>query len=436
MKRMTLTLLSFVLITSCTPPIMPDLEPSLQDAIPASGIGVCHWVQADGLPDAVDWGTETTTAVHWGKLELREGVRDWALLDEYVLARQGGDVGLWLALQTVDAGMDGLPKAPMWLVEAGAVWHQGTCSKGGMFAPFDPVYRAHLGRFLRAVNEHVRAQDAEYQAAIAGVVIMSGGVYGEYQLGSCSMYEALRGHYGYETTWEFDNAYYAAVQDIVQVYADAFPAYPLMLQVGGPPNDRAIINWFVREYGERAYVKWAGWAPTNVGDGRDEVRREANEEYGRIARFYQRNGVAAHFGWEPGHPVQEWLGPEQYADAVGYAERAKLSFVCFQAGKTLWDAYDQPWFAAFDAELEANARRATPTPWATRTAVVPTRTATPTLTHTATPTTTPTETVAPTRTATVTPTPTDTPMPLPSPALEWICELRCRQVTVTPTPAP
>lgn len=433
MRALSVALVALV-ICGCTPPALH--APAAVSHPAAAGVGVCHWIAREGLPDEVDFGTETTVAVHWRNLEPLPGVYNWGAFDEYVRQREGGPVGLWLAVQTVDAGMDGQPKAPRWLMEMGAVWHTGACSKGGMFAPWDGIYVERLRLFLTAVNAHIMGQPAAYRGAIAGIVIMSGGMYGEYQLGSCNMYEALQAYYGYERSWEFDDDYYNAVRDVVRVYAEAFPTWPLMLQVGTPPNDHAVINWFVRQYRERAYVKWAGWGPDNVGDGKDDVRREANERYGTLFRFYRINAnIPAHFGFEPGHPVQEWLGPAQYLSAMRAAVEAGVSYVCFQAGTTLWMAYDQPWFTVFDAELEANAAGSTSTPTALPTATVaarPTGTLTPTITGT--PTSTRTRTATPTLTPIASPTPTSMSKRTPTATAEmiWLCE--CKPVTVTPGP--
>ena len=421
-KRLFVAAALLLLTGACTPPqITSDARPA------AVGVGVCHWVAEDGLPGEVDWGTETTTSVHWKTIQPEQGVFNSGPLDKYVRARQGGRVELWLAIQTVGADMNGEPKAPQWLIDQGAVWHTGTCSKGGMFAPWDPVYLEYLPTMLQAINAHIVAQDADYRATIGGVVIMSGGLHGEYQLYSCGMYDALRTYYGYESTWQFNDDYYNAVRNIVRIYASAFPDLPLMLQVGTPPDDHAIINWFVREYRERAYVKWAGWAPDNVGDGRDHIRREANERYGTLFRFYRINAnIPAHFGFEPGHPVQEWLGPEQYLNAMQWALDAELSYVCFQAGDTLWSAFALPEWAAFDAQLEANAAGITPTPTLT-----PIATMTSTATPTATVTPTPSPTITPTATATPTSVPTAT-----AAVIRWLCEFDTTTLELVCKPVP
>ena len=328
----------------------------------ASGVGACHWMSA-GIHDDVGWGYDTTTPFHWRTLEPSPGVYNLTPLDDFINSHPGA----WLSVQTVGVNMDGNPKAPDWLMGMGAVWHTGTCSKDGLLAPWDEVYVERLAMLLEAVNTHA--------SGFGGVVIMSGGMYGEYQLWSCGMYDALRSYYGYAG---FDDDYYRAVQNIVRIYADAFPNMPLMLQVGTPPNDYAILDWFVQEYRERAYVKWAGLDPDNVGDGKDEVRRDANARYGTLYRSYQQ--TPAHFGFEPGHPVTyqdssgNWVN-ERFYNVFEWALDAGAEFMCFQGIDALPALMHVPGWQEFDAALEGVVPMPTPLP--TMTVIAPTPTPKP-----------------------------------------------------------
>lgn len=409
MRTLSLLLCTFLLCT-CTPPAA--ITPAAHAPPAAAGVGVCHWVQPDGLPDAVDWGTETTIALHWRNLEPLPGIYNWGVLDEYVHARQPHGVRPWLAIQTVGADMNGQPKAPQWLIDMGAVWHTAGCGNyKGIFAPWDRVYLQRLTLFLHALNDHIITQNADYQHTIAGIVMMSGGAYGETHLyewdQTCSLETALRDYYDLcLTDHEFNEAYAESILRLLDLYMEAFhERWPIMVQLGRPSADEWLMRYGSATYGRRMYAKWQGWAPTNVGDGHDDARRRGNEYYSQLFRAY---GDRVHCGFEPGHPVQEWLGPKQYANALQWAQSAHLSFVCFQAGTTLWTAYEQPSFAAFDAELEANAAGAGPA--------------------TATPEPTPTYTPRPTLTYTPTPTATHTPEAL------IILHCECRPVTVTPAP--
>ena len=290
-----------------------------------------------GLHDDVGWGYDATTPFHWRTLEPSPGVYDFTLLDNFLATRP--NVSVWLSVQTVGVNMDKQPKAPDWLMDMGAVWHTGTCANDGLIAPWDEVYIERLPLLLQAINDH--APD------VVGATIMSGGMYGEYQLWSCGMYDALRSYYGYS-----DDDYYKAVQNIVRIYAEAFPNLPLMLQVGTPPDDGAIINWFVREYGERAYVKWAGLDPDNVGDGKDDARRKANARYKALYKSYQQSG--AHFGFEVGHPAtyqddNGWVN-ERFYNVFEWASGAE--FMCFQGIDALPALMDVPGWREFDAALE------------------------------------------------------------------------------------
>ena len=443
----TLSLVWCAVVVGCSVPgRMSVVTPADETRAAAAGVGVCHWIAPDGLPDGVNWGTETTRVTHWGELEPWPDVYYWDALDGYVRARQGDGVGVWLAIQTMGAGVDGEPKAPQWLFDQGAVWHTAGCgNERGVFANWDPVYLRRLEVLLSVVNDHISAQDAEYQNTIAGIVMMAGGPYGETHLyewdEECSLEMAIRDYYELRLTdAQFDDAYGESVVRILDRYMTAFDErWPVMVQLGRPSVDEPLLWYGWNRYGGRLYAKWQGWAPTNVGDGRDAVRQRGNEYYGALFRGYQ--GLI-HCGFEPGHPVEEWLGPEQYLNAMGWAVAAEVSFVCLQAGETLLAGYALETWAAFDAELEANAaRRATSTPMPTQTGTptprsTETRTPTPTSTHLPTPTSTPTRTYTPTSTPTHSPTPsvcsTPTVSPTPEPAMILYCE--CRPVTVTPSP--
>lgn len=409
MRTLSLALCT-ALICACSPPQAQTPLVATTTLPAAAGIGVCHWIAPNGLPAEVDFGTETTTVMHWKHLEPWPGVYVWDRFDEYVRARQHDGLHLWLAPQTVGADLHGQPKAPQWVMDMGAVWHTAGCSDHkGIFAPWDRVYLQRLPLLLAALNDHINAQDQQYQDTISGIVIMSGGVYGETHLyewsETCNLETALRDYYQLGLTdWEFSEAYSESVLRILDLYMEAFDQrLPVMVQLGRRDVDEWVMRYGSATYGRRMYAKWAGWAPTNVGDGRDHVRRDANEHYTTLFRAY---GRYVHCGFEPGHPVQEWLGPDQYSNAVEYARYANLSFVCFQAGATLWTARAQPWFAALDAQLEANANAA----------------ARPT----------PTVTATPTPTSSPTPTPTSTPIRTPEPLIILHCE--CSPVTVTPSP--
>ena len=428
MKRCLVLLL--LLVTACQPSNTAwlcecrDANPVVEVAVTlpaASGVGVCHWIAPDGLPAEVGWGYETTTAVHWKTLEPQRDVFDFGLLDGYVQARPG--VKLWLAIQTVGAGIDGQPKAPQWLIDEGAVWHTAGCSNHyGVFAVWDAVYLRRLEVLLAAVNEHISSQDAAYQEAIGGIVMMTGGAYGEAHLyqwhETCNLEKAIRDYYGLgHTDEQFDDAWSESVLRILDRYMEAFPDWPIMVQLGWPVVDEPLLWYGWNRYGGRLYAKWQGWAPTNVGDGKDGVRQDGNEYYGNLFRGYY--GML-HYGFEPGHPVQEWLGPAQYLNAMQWALDAKASFACFQAGETLEAAQALDEWAAFDAELEANAAGVVPTA-----TPMPMETPGPTPTITASPTR-PTITTTP-----VSPAPTATAIPTLTPKPDtWLCDC----VPVTPTP--
>jgi len=326
------------------------------------GVGVCHYVP----PSSHDaWGYETTTAVHGRTIEPEPGVFDFVPLDTYVRERQSIGVPLVLALQTVGmvgGGPDkGKPKAPDWLFAAGAVWHRGTCTNGeGMIAPWDAVYLEWLPTFLRAVNDHIATQDAAYREAVVGIVIMSGGMYGEMQLYSCNMYDKLKAYYGLSDA-ELNSRYEAGIKQVVDIYAAAFPDLPLILQAGYSVTtaqgavERAVIEYAVTHYPGRFALKWNGLDPGASGLG----------HYQTLFAEYAARGVQV--GFEAGHPERYKTAgvydpakfAETWAVAVGDPDDpddhgASASFMCYQ-GELLIAFWTMPGAAQFDANLRTNA---------------------------------------------------------------------------------
>lgn len=425
MKLRPVLFAAIVLLLVACAPATPDVSLGEDVQPSAAGIGVCHWISSEGLPDAVDFGTESTAVVHWKNLEPVRGQFNFERVDKYVTRRQDGSVKVLFGIQTYGADLAGLPKAPQWLIDEGAVWHNPCGNYKAIFAPWDAVYLRRLEVLLSAFNDHIASQSAAYRDTIGGIVMMSGGVYGETHLYEwdpvCNLEPVLTDYYnlGHLTPHQFDEAYAESVLRILDRYMVAFPDWPIMVQLGRPSADEWLMRYGSATYPGRFYAKWQGWSPTNVGDGRDDARRRGNEYYGALFRAYYGKVPS---GFEPAHPIQDWLGPEQYLNAMEWAVRAKVSYVCFQAGKTLWGAYALPEWAVFDAQLEANAIGVVPVP-----TVVPTGTPAPVITSTS--TSTPTATL----TATASPTATNVPTAPPAP-VRWLCE--CRQVTVTVTPVP
>lgn len=399
-----------LLAAACTAPAAPPLPATLPTRPAAAGIGVCHWVAPTGLPDALDWGTESTRAVHWSNIEAVRDTYNLHLLNRYIANRRASHVASWLGFQTYGADAAGQPKAPQWVIDDGAIWHDAGCGNHkAIFAPWDPIYLQRLDLLLQAINLHITSQDQAYRDTIAGIVMMTGGVYGEAHLyewsETCNIETALREHYGltHLTPQQFDHLYAQAILRLLDIYMTAFPDWPIMVQLGRPFADEMLLHYASTTYPGRLYAKWAGWSPENVGDGRDDARRNGNQHYTDLFLAYHDRIPC---GFEPAHPTQDWTGPDQYRSALQVARNAKVTFACFQAGNTLWNAYALPEWAALDAELEANAPAAiTPTP---------------------TPTASPTATRSPTLTPTATPT--------HPPQLDIIWQCDCRPVTATPAP--
>lgn len=324
----------------------------------AAGLGICHYAP-DGVPAEFGWAYETTLGrgLFWRELEPQPGQFDFSLLDAFIEQRVGQGMVIWLAFQTVGADVQsGAPKVPTWLFERGAVWHTGTCDDtGGIFAPWDPVYVEHLGLLLRAVNEHLAQQDEDYRQTIGGIVMMSGGMYGETQLYSCGMSAHLRSAYGLEQA-QLEERFESAARALIDLYARSFPSWPIMLQLGWPAVDAALLDHAVRIANDRLYVKWNGLDPDNVGNGQDAVRRDNNEFY---TSLFGSLPAGVHRGFEVGHPELlqtedgQWAA-ERLGNLMEWARRGRAQFLCLQS--PAWQGLmTAPGWQLIDAELETNA---------------------------------------------------------------------------------
>jgi hypothetical protein len=329
----------------------------------ACGLGVCQYTP-DNAPAEFGWAYETSLGrgLFWRELEPQPGQYDFSLLDAFVQERKDQGMTIWLAFQTVGADVrSGAPKVPTWLFEQGAVWHTGTCDDtGGMFVPWDPVYVERLGLLLRAINDHLSRQDAGYRQTIGGIVMMSGGMYGETQLYSCGMSAHLRSVYGLGQA-ELEQRYLGTAQALVDLYAQAFPGWPVMLQLGWPAIDEALVDHAVHSVGDRLYVKWNGLDPDNVGNGQDAVRRDNNEFY---IDLFGALPAGVHVGFETGHPdlLREETGQwsvDRLVNLMEWARRGNAHFLCLQS--PAWQGLmTAPGWQQLDADLEANAAATSP----------------------------------------------------------------------------
>lgn len=354
MRRLLLLVLAFMLLTACAPAIAPL---SVEQQPVVAGVGVCHYVPGSA-PDEFGWAYETSMGrgVFWRELETYEGQYDFSYLDHFIAGRVSGGIQVWLAFQTLGGDVTGVPKVSAWLTNLGAVWHTGACgNSGGMFAPWDPVYRERLALLLRAIGQHMAAWPQSYRDTVGGVVTMSGGMYGETQLWSCDMADHLKAHYGL-TQGEMEQRFSQASREILDEYMAAFPGWLIMYQLGWPAVDTALADHAVNTYGDRVLLKWNGLDPTNVGDGLDHIRQDSVDFY---VDLFNSLDVAA--GFEIGHPGL-LTGDAQYQNVMASALRGGVAFVCFQspAWQKLMSILGwQEW----DAALETNAQGpSTPTP--------------------------------------------------------------------------
>ncbi|MFH1601441.1 MAG: beta-galactosidase [Candidatus Shapirobacteria bacterium] len=341
------------------------------------GIGICH--SAASLDEQFSWSYEAGPSVQWKYLEPSAGVYNFSALDELIRSYQGRGVKIWLSLQTVA----GNHAAPAWLESMGARWFKIVRSDGrdhGLLAPWDQVYLERLAIFLNAVNEHLESQSSAYQQTIGGIMMMSGGMYGEMQLWSGGAEGILISSLGLNPdnlnqVYTFRAAYYNSVLNLVDLYLETFKRWPVALQLGynslfiHPETralislDQAVVEKKVPEYGARLFLKYNGLDPTNVGDGLDSARQ-------KIANYYRdlfsKWSSQAQVGFEIGHP---WLfaNPPDQASFLGgnyswvvdrftnifeIAKAAKVSFVCFQT-EMISGLRSVPGWQKFDEDLRA-----------------------------------------------------------------------------------
>ena len=406
-----------MLIVACQPPL---LERAVE-VPPPYGVGICHWVPLAKPHDAVTWGYETTPSVHWAWLEREKGQFNFSLLDAYVEDRLNSGMGIWFSPQAMGVGADGKRKAPQWLFDEGAIWISGTCSNDGMIPPWDDVYQERLPIFLEALNAHIAGWDEAHRNVVAGVIAMSGGMYGEMQVSSCGAKAAMKAYYGLDEA-QFNTRYGDAIAEVADFYFAAFPDLDIMWQVGynvtktDAAVEQAVVDHLVLHYSDRLFVKWAGLDPVC---GLDWQRR-ANQHYQDM--FKQLSNTGIRVGYEP-KGVWKYQTPVgsgnwdvvKFAEVFRWAEDA--SFMCFPPAM-ISALLDVPGWLEFDAALEANA----PQPTAT---VTPTPTRTPTKTATPEPTMTPTATPSPTRTPTATPV-----------IIRWLCEFDTTTLELVCKPTP
>jgi len=343
---------------------------------PTKGIGVCH--QAVKMDNIINWSYETTQALLWKSLEPQPGVYNFSYLDNLINSYQGQGVKIWLSIQTVA----GNHAPPLWVEGLGAKWFSIPRSDGkdhGLFAPWDQVYLERLEKLLVAINNHLESQSQAYQDTVGGIMMMSGGMYGEMQLwsGSAEAILAESLHLNPENNSDllvFRQAYYRAVLNLTDLYLSVFRSWPVALQLGynfqftHPQNgkvmpvDQAVVEAKVPQYPGRLFLKFNGLDPTNVGDGLDGVRERAADYYsGLFSTYASQTQVGFEIGhpWFFGNPPTQnafWTSefrydPARFENIFAIAKRAKASFVCFQP-EMIEGLKQTPSWRNFDLDLE------------------------------------------------------------------------------------
>ncbi len=367
-----------------TPTVSPTVSPP--EGPPIGGIGACHWVPSF-ISEAgmINWGYETSLGrgVFWRELEPSPDQFDFRTLNSFINSFSGTGAKIWLAIQTSDSDLYNQRKAPLWLDSLGAKWF--ACQKSrdiGIFAPWDEVYLWRLRNLLERVNGHIQSQSAEYKKTIGGIIMNSGGFYGEMQLWSgndCQIKDRLKEDLasrigGSVDEQKFNEEYYKAISKLVEIYMSALADMPVAIQLGyntlfikpgGSQKrvDEAVVEDKVSQYGRRLILKWNGLDPTNVGDSQDDIRERQNSYYRDLfLRFKDQTQV----GYEAGHPElyqnPVWSGnwdENRFRNVFSWALSSKASFVCFQPSsdpkRDILTAVQQiPGWTSFDQALEAN----------------------------------------------------------------------------------
>lgn len=321
-------------------PEPPDPEPPAPVGPVASGVGAAHWMP-DSVPDGITWGYETSAGrgVFWREIEAQENTYDFTLLRKFLEKWEGKGVRVWPSIMTVSCDASGVSKAPAWMMSK-APWLKGACSKNGIFAPWEANYLLGLRRLIQAFQQWVGMLPGSLRDVLGGIVCMSGGMYGETQLWSCSMEDALMDHYGLSRD-AVRSMFSGATKQVLDIYLDN-QSLPVMVQLGWPYTDAELVaHAAARDGGSgRVYVKWNGLDPTNVGDGKDNIRANNNKFYTDLFLEYPD----LRCGFEFGHPnlITE---PKHYENLALWATAAGACFLAVQGGPTLdalraWDGFE------------------------------------------------------------------------------------------------
>ena len=328
---------------------IPQYPP--QEDFSIKGLGICHYVPEFIKDDDVfDWAYETSRdrGVFWREIEPNDDEFEFTELDRFIESFEDSGVKIWLSIQTVSADLSGNPKAPTWMMDH---WITADC-KHGIFAPWDETYQNELSELLEAMNEHIQQkadENPKYRETIGGIMMMSGGMYGEMQLWSCEMENVLIQSLNlnpsdYGDVLDFRQEYFEAVSEIVDIYMSSFDeSIPIAIQLGYNGElesrevgvDRAVVEDKVNKYGDRLILKWNGLDPRNVGDGLDEIRKKNVDYYVDLFNDFRGKTIT---GFEVGHPEYyhdsygNWID-KRFEDALNAALDARACFVCFQQGK-------------------------------------------------------------------------------------------------------
>ena len=321
------------------------------------GVGQCHYLQ--GLGDGITWFYQTSTPeVWWSTLNPQENVFKIKTLTDYIekTSQSLPDhskflVELYLAGYSKNKAVK---KYPQWLVDQGAVY----VARGddGTFVPWDPIFKQALSRFLTEVDQGFKrawgADLAKKPSKFEGIVVWSGGYYGEMQILAQSnrqKWEALGAQELSTTTSDpqfkqkFDKLWTKSVINLASLYAQKIDSkIRLMLQLGGglyddnfswqgshwQSNETMVDNAAARElvasFPNRFYFKYNGW-----DTGMSKVHQWTL--FG-----IKQTGRSLGVGYEVGHAVRDPQWMVNYALGVnaagvqGLPANFKVDFACIQ----------------------------------------------------------------------------------------------------------
>lgn len=225
------------------------------------GLGVCHWPGPEGLRFQPEvnwfyWGSGG--GQNWKDIEPAKGKYTFEKLDRAFESHFRQYPNTFVLLNINTAAPDAVPS---WTKNFDYGFIMGPHSNASSFAPWNSNYQVALKKLLLITGQHIRSPQFKYKSRIKGVIIMGGGWYGEMIIWADKTSRVYR---DWKRLGYTDDRYFEALMRIISFYAEAFPEYPLILQISSGLNGsekflEKVVKEVNRKYGPRVYLKWNGW---------------------------------------------------------------------------------------------------------------------------------------------------------------------------------